>query len=46
MRYINILGTQYEVIKQKEKENLKLKDANRLCEHCPNCGAKMESEEV
>jgi len=32
MRKINILGTQYEVIKQTEKENPKLKDANGLCE--------------
>lgn len=32
MKYINILGTQYEVIKQTEKENPKLKDANGLCE--------------
>ena len=32
MRKVNILGTQYEVIKQTEKENPKLKDANGLCE--------------
>lgn len=31
MKYINILGTQYEVIKQTEKENPKLKDANGSC---------------
>lgn len=32
MRKVNILGAQYEVIKQTEKENPKLKDANGLCE--------------
>jgi len=29
---INILGTEYEVIKQTEGENKKLKDASGLCE--------------
>ena len=29
---INILGTSYEIIRQTEEENQKLKDANGLCE--------------
>lgn len=29
---VNILGTPYKIIKQKEKDNPKLKDANGLCE--------------
>ncbi len=32
MRKINILGTNYEIVTQSENENLKLKDANGLCE--------------
>lgn len=31
-QFVDILGTQYEVITQTEKENPKLKDANGLCE--------------
>ena len=29
---VNILGTEYEIVKQTEKENPKLKEANGLCE--------------
>ena len=29
---VNILGTEYEIIEQTEKENPKLKDSNAICE--------------
>lgn len=32
MTKVNILGTEYEILTQKEEENSKLKEANGLCE--------------
>ena len=33
IKRVNILGTEYEIVEQSEKENLKLKNANGLCEY-------------